>query len=137
MIASFLLLMLGCWAHVPNEQLERERELIVVGEIVAIAAAPRPAGEESDCRKDTAWLAVGEVLKADGVAVSAGDELPLMMPAASNRIRWSTDLRYPVGASGVWLLTRGSGGWVAEYIRDLQPLAQKAEIVAVIAANRR
>lgn len=134
MLASLLLtLAIGCWRDVPLPELIRKRPVIVVGRIAYVARAPAGPTEQDE-RDDVAFLAVSEVVKAEGVTIAVNAMLPIQMPAASNRVRTSTDIRFKEGDDGVWLLTRSNGCWLATYPKDHLPLAELPQLKRLVAA---
>jgi len=139
-LASFTLVTLlvsaaaACWIEVTLESLVAAADVIVVGKIVKVERAPGRA----DYEYDVGTIAVREVIKGRDVLerLSGSAKLvPLSFPAATNRLRVSTDLRYEKGQAGVWLLTLRHGRLMALRPDALQPLAKRAEIRKLAAAS--
>lgn len=125
--------LLSCWAHIPLPELVQQRPLIVSATVDYVATAPA-SDDPHSYRHDIAFLNVTAVHKTDDEAIQPGRSLPLIMPATANGLQVSTDIRYPAGTTGVWLLSRSpTGAWTAAYPGDLQTSDRLDEIVALIA----
>jgi hypothetical protein len=117
----------ACWIQVPLESLVAGADAIVVGKIVAVEPAPG----EADYEYDVGTIKVREVIKGRDLLVrltGSADRALLHFPAATNRLRVSTDLRYEKGQVGVWLLTLRRGRLMAARPDSLQPLSKRKEI---------
>ena len=115
------------WADVPLEQLVREADVIVAGEIMRV----EPAGEF-----EHAMIRVRKVLKNSLAVhpVEVGTDIPLRMPT---QIRVSTDLQYRKGREGVWLLQYRDGVFLTKHPKSLQPLEKLVEIEQLLEMSAR
>ncbi len=137
---------LACWGPLPLDQQVRSRALIVQGSLLTIdAAKPRPPLAEDDYfgfviadreRFDRATLRIDAVLKTPDARITAGSTVILVMPAADRRYGLSTDVIFPAGSSGIWMLNQGPQGWVASRPSDLRGLDHLDVIRSHIAEQR-
>lgn len=136
--AAFLLLTatmsLASWAQVPLEDLVKQSELIVVGEVTSIKSADPQANDASSRAVDVAKIMVKEVLKSSlkNQAIQCRETIDLGMMADDNRRPTPKDVRYEIGAGGVWFLEFREGKFWATHPNDLQSANQKNRITKVI-----
>jgi hypothetical protein len=119
----------ACWAAMPLGDIVKSNAIIVTGKIETITPAGDPAKEP-----DIGHITVTGILKNEsGFAIAIGQKLSLGMPAAKRTMMMSTDIRYPKGSEGVWLLEQNKKIFWATYPGDLQKLDKRDEIVKIIA----
>ena len=123
---------LSYWSAWPLDDHVRHRPLIVVGSITTIERASVLPGFVLSAiefiyeppANDVATIHITEVLKTSDATITAPGTVLLTMPALSRQIRRSTDVSFPVGATGVWMLTYQGGAWQAHRPDDLQDMGQ-------------
>lgn len=136
---------LGCWSAWPLDDHVRQRPLIVVGTITGIErASVLPEFVLSAIEifyeppaYDFATILVTEVLKTNDPTITAPGTVILTMPAESRQRRLSTEFSFPVGATGVWMLTRHGDTWEAHRPDDRQDLVQLPVIRTHIASQKK
>ena len=127
---------LASWLDVPLDEVVRTSPVVVTGKITEIKPAGEPTNE-NEFQYDTAFITVAKVLKNDlkDKKIKAGDKLPLSMPAASNKMIVSTDIRFEKGREGVWILELQKETFRATYPKDYQALSEEKKISEIIAAQ--
>lgn len=120
---------LASWADIPLEKVVASSQLVVRGKIVAVEHAPA-----ADYAYDTATIQVDEVLKDQtDKKIAKGTKIHLSMPAKNNRSRESTDILYPEGHEGFWILEFKDGKYLATYPKDYQPLTARDAVTKALA----
>ena len=127
-VACILQTARAMWAYVPLEKLLAENPVVVVGKIEEIKTSETTKGKVS-----IAYIKVSEVLKNElkDFKIKVGDKIPLSVPTPS-MISVSTDINYPKGKEGVWILEYKDKTFWATYPSDYQPLKQKAQIKDIL-----
>ncbi len=118
----------ACFMSYKPETYARQCPIIVVGEITEI----KDPKLDKPYYFDNVQIKVEKVLKdvLKDVEVKPGKSLTVKMPSASNKTMISTDLRYPVGKRGVWLivLTKDGSLHIDRNPVQLQPIDDEAKI---------
>lgn len=116
------------WAYIPLEKLLSENPVVVAGKIEEIKHSEDPKD-----RFSIAYIKVDEVLKnrLKNFKLKVGDKIPLSVPA-TGKISVSTDIHYPKGKEGIWILEYKDKTFWATYPADYQPLKEKSSIQEII-----
>lgn len=124
----------ACWAAVPLEKLLRDNPVVVAGKITRIDVAPAPEDGKRQRAYDTGYIRVSKVLKnaLKKTEIKVGDELPLSMPSVNRGIMVSTDIRYPKGKEGIWILELKDGKYWATYPGDFQSKDKESTITSLL-----
>ena len=119
---------IAMWAYVPLEKLLAENSVVVAGKIEEIKTTETAKGKVS-----IAYIKVSEVLKNElkDFKIKVGDKIPLSVPTPG-MISVSTDINYPKGKEGVWILEYKDKTFWATYPSDYQPLKEKAKIKEIL-----
>ena len=138
----------ACWSDIPLEEVISRSPTIVVGKIERIKVAEPPASTPEGLYTttppafafDIAYIRVSKILKkkTTDIDVKEGKEIPLSMPSVRNETRVSTDIIYPQGMEGVWILSRSDKDttFSATYPKDFQPLEKESNIAAIVAKQK-
>lgn len=120
-VVCFAAKTLACWDAVHPDVFARGCPLIISGAVEKIDVAP--AGQ--DRAFDVAYIkaAMIQTNSLKDVPLKKGDLVPVRMSSIKSRVRVSTDLRYPVGTAGTWLIVLGDDGhfYVNRHPVQLQP----------------
>lgn len=116
------------WADVPLDKLVADNPVVLVGKIEDIRVS-QPLKDKFD----TAYIKVAEVLKngLENRSINKGDRIPLSMPSAKG-LAVSTDIRYPKGTEGIWILKYTNKTFWATYPKEFQPMKQRDQIAQII-----
>lgn len=119
---------LACWIDIPLDRFIADCPLVIQGRIVKIETAPK-----QEYAQDIAYIEVIDILKNETTTIiSRGKQIKLLMPAINNEIQISTDIRYPKGTSGLWILREDEGAYKADYPKAYYETERKAEITEAL-----
>jgi len=124
---------IASWIDLSLEKVIQQSHVVVIGEITHVTAADPPK-DGIMYQYDVADITVKEVLfnNLTNRVVAPKQNLPLSMPSVKNRARMSTDIRYEVGARGIWILELRDGTFWATYPKDYQPMSSEKEIRQIV-----
>src|SRR5262245_15002341 len=111
-VATLLLALGGsseaCWRGIEPSAFASTCPIIVSGTIARVD----PYSGEAERGHDIAYIATHQILKNDlsDEPLRVGGHVKAKMCSRNNRVHTSTDLRYELGASGIWLITMAKDG---------------------------